>query len=276
MKKKSTRVWIGLGIIIIAALVVMFVLPREGDESVDEAHPASTPTPVPEPVIAQAASVQTEMETLGYIVDDEVKPGDSEPAPSAQYDRVTARSLLNLGVSLAGAGESEKAEEKFRAAIAADPTYRPPHYALAEILRQTDRFDEADREFWIADDIGLGEPIRAIVKVATQYRNRSMHERAGAILDEGRRRYPNSAEIWMHFGALLGEVGSYEDAARCLQRAIRLDPDEPLAYRNLAATQVALGDRDAALRSLREGLSRNPGQKDLEQMLSQLVGSQGG
>jgi Flp pilus assembly protein TadD len=261
------RRWLLLagGVVVMAAVVLWSVRSR-GNKSPD----VQELTPVPEVATVDEDSALTRMQELGYIVEEESDAQTETPTADSGHDRVSARRLQNLAVSLAGAGDLVAAEEVFRDAIAADPTYRPPHYALAELLRRTGRFDEADRELWTSVDIGLGEPEAAIVKVAMQYRNRGELGRAGRILDEGRRRYPDSAEIWLHFGVFHGEAGNYENAARCLQRAITLNPGDSLAYRNLAAAQLALGDRDGARRSLTEGLRRNPDNKELQKMLAQM------
>ncbi len=256
---------------IVVALVAIWSLVSHNIEHLHE--PASeelVPTPTFELPTGNGDLALTEMRDLGYIVDEASDFLVETPTTGSGRDRVAARRLQNLGASLAGAGDLVAAEEAFRGAIAADPTYRPPHYALSKLLRLTDRFDEADREFWISVDIGVGEPASSIVKVATEYRNRGELERAGRILDEGRRRYPDSGDIWLHFGAFFGEIGDYEKAVRCLQRAISLVPDDPLAYRNLAAARVALGDRDGARRTLTEGLRRDPKNEEIERMLAEL------
>jgi len=268
-RRKNRRLWLFAGGVIVIAVVLVWSVMSRDDENLDELI-AVKPTPKFELPTVDEDSELTEMEELGYIVDEEPDARFETPTADSGHDRISARRLQNLGASLAGAGDLVAAEEAFRGAIAADPTYRPPHYALAKLLRRTDRFDEADREFWISVDIGVGEPASTIVKVATEYRNRGELDRAGRILDEGRRRYPESADIWLHFGAFFGEAGDYEKAARCLQRAISLVPDDPLAYRNLAAAQVALGDRDGARRTLTEGLRHDPRNKEIQEFLARL------
>jgi Flp pilus assembly protein TadD len=272
--QKNLRLWlVAGGVMAIVMALVWLVTSRDGENPGELAEVNPEPTPRFEVPALDEDPAMTEMRELGYIVAEEPDGQTETPTAGAGRNRVSARRLQNLGASLAGAGDLAGAEDAFRGAIAADPTYRPPHYALAELLRRTDRFDEADREFWTSVDLGLGEPTTAIVKVATQYRNRGELERAGRILDEGRRRYPESADIWLHFGAFFGEAGDYQKALRCLRRAVMLAPDDPLAYRNLAAAQVALGDRDGARRSLTEGLRRDPENREIKKMLAELGGS---
>jgi tetratricopeptide (TPR) repeat protein len=271
----NRRVLLAAGVVLVVAVLVLWFVASGDDQEPDlPAHAGAESAPINEADAVDESRDLTEMRELGYIVDEEPDGADDAPDTEFGQGRIAARRFQHLAVSLEDSGDLEAAEEAYRSAIAADPTYRPPHYALADLLRRTGRFDEADREFWIAVDNGLIDPPRAIVKVATQYRNQGEIERAGTILDEGRRRYPDSADIWLHFGAFFGEVGDYERSARALERAISLTPDDPLAYRNLAAAQIALGIRDEALRTLEEGLRRDPTNKEIKQMLAEIEGSE--
>jgi tetratricopeptide (TPR) repeat protein len=271
----NRRVLLAAGVVLVVAVLVLWFVASGDDQEPDlPAHAGAESAPINEADAVDESRDLTEMRELGYIVDEEPDGADDAPDTEFGQGRIAARRFQHLAVSLEDSGDLEAAEEAYRSAIAADPTYRPPHYALADLLRRTGRFDEADREFWIAVDNGLIDPPRAIVKVATQYRNQGEIARAGTILDEGRRRYPDSADIWLHFGAFFGEVGDYERSARALERAISLTPDDPLAYRNLAAAQIALGIRDEALRTLEEGLRRDPTNKEIKQMLAEIEGSE--
>jgi len=261
------------GLVVVVAAVVLWFVASSDDHGTDLQNEApSESSPIEEgPVVDQPPDL-ADMQELGYIVEEEPEADDEPPGTEVGQGRVAARRFQHLAVSLEGAGDLEAAEDAYRSAIAADPTFRPPHYALADLLRRTGRFDEADREFWIAVDNGLVDPPRAIVKVATQYKNLGEIERAGRILDEGRRRYPESADIWLHFGAFFGEIGDYGRSEKALQKAVALAPDDPLGYRNLATAQIALGRRDEALRTLQEGLRRDPTSKEIEEMLAEIGG----
>jgi tetratricopeptide (TPR) repeat protein len=260
--------------LVVAAAALWFLAPHDLREPVpgNGATPASSPIEEV-PAVDQPKDL-VEMQELGYIVEEEPEADDEPPATGFGQGRVAARRLQHLAVSLEDSGDLKAAEDAYRSAIAADTTFRPPHYALANLLRRTSRFDEADREFWIAVDNGLVDPPRAIVKVATQYRNLGETGRAGRILDKGRRRYPQSADIWLHFGAFFGEIGDFERSSRALERAISLAPDDPLGYRNLAAAQVALGKRKEALHTLEEGLRRDPANEEIKQMLAEIGADQ--
>jgi len=262
-------------VVVVAAIALWFVAsPDDRETDLPTGAPSDSTLIEGDSVVDQPRDL-ADMQEFGYIVEGEPEPDDEPPGTEIGQGRVAARRFQHLAVSFEGSGDLEAAEDAYRSAIAADPTFRPPHYALADLLRRTGGFDEADREFWIAVDNGLVDPPKAIVKVATQYRNLGEIERAGRILDEGRNRYPESADIWLHFGAFFGEIGDFERSARALERAISFAPDDPLGYRNLAAAQVALGKRDEALRTLEEGLRRDPTNKEIKQMLAQYEGFEG-
>ena len=267
------RLLLASGLVVVVAAVALWFVASPDDRETDLRTGApSDSTPIGGNSVVDQPRELADMQELGYIVEEGPEPNDEPPGTEVGQGRVAARRFQHLAVSFEGSGDLEAAEDAYRSAIAADPTFRPPHYALADLLRRTGRFDEADREFWIAVDNGLVEPTTSIVKVATQYRNQGEIDRAGRILDEGRRRYPESPDIWLHFGAFFGEIGDYERSAKALERAITLAPDDPLGYRNLAAAQVALGRREEALRTLEEGLRRDPTSKDIQEMLAEIGG----
>ncbi|MBP1621660.1 MAG: hypothetical protein H6Q02_2427, partial [Acidobacteria bacterium] len=194
------------------------------------------------------------LRALGYLGGDDSggaappTPAAAAPAaePTADVGRLEARRQHNLGLTRADAGDLAAAETAFRAAIAADPTYAPPHYAFARVLRLTARFDEADAELWRSVDLGLGDPASALVRVAGEYRKLKQPERAGAVLARAAERFPDSGGLWLDLGTLAGERGDFAFARQCLERAVALLPGEPVARRNLAAACLQLGDEACA------------------------------
>lgn len=197
------------------------------------------------------------------------QPGPT-PEPTANLARLEGRRQHNLGLTLADQGDLAGAERAFRAAIAAEPSYAPAHYALARVLRLTSRFEEADRALWRAVDLGLGEPVQSLVRVAAEYRAMGQPQRAGQVLAQAAQRLPEAASIWLDLGVLAGEQGDVALARQCLERAVRLAPGEVMAWRNLAAAQVAQGDLAAARQSLRRAVELAPHDGDLRRQLAAL------
>ena len=224
------------------------------------------------------------LRALGYIAGgEENKPagngpnGQSQPSdvpalPTPAFDRAEARRLNNLAISLASSGEKARAEEAFRKAIVADPSYGAPYYSLSVMMRKQGRLDEADSMFWMAIRSGVRERELSVVRLALDYQGRGMRDRAREAFAKGREMFPNSATIWLNSGVFLGEQGDLEGARACLERAIELDPKNPAGHRNLAAALLGLGDRDAARRALTRALELVPDDATTRRQLESLGG----
>lgn len=194
------------------------------------------------------------------------------PEPTADLGRLEGRRQHNLGLTLAEQGDLEGAEAAFRAAIAAEPGYAPPHYTLARILRLTGRWDEADLALWRAVELGLGDPAGSLVRVAGEYRTLGQPRRGAQVLAQAAERFPDAAPIWLDLGVLAGEQGDLALARQCLERAARLAPGNVMAWRNLAAAQVGMGDIAAARRSLTRAVELAPADAELKRQLAALGG----
>lgn len=222
------------------------------------------------------------LRALGYL-GGEGGPGERPAAETAKpaspaaprFDRAEARRLNNLASSLAAAGNRSQAEQVFRQAIAADPTYAAPHYNLATLLRKEGRFDEADAEFWRAVDTGIADPEMTIVRSALDYRERGQTQRAAEMFSEGLKRFPRSVPLLLNAGVFFGEQGQLKLARDLLTKAVELAPDNPKAHRNLAVALEALGDTAGALKHLEIVLQLDPGDQAAQAELSRLRRSRG-
>ena len=140
------------------------------------------------------------------------------------------------------------------------------------MYRKDGRFDESDEEFWKAIDLGIADREMAVVRLALDYRERGNSDRALQVFNEGLKRLPGSALMWLNTGVYLGELGRFAESRRCLERAIRLAPDNPRAYANLAAARLELGDREGARRALAEAVRLDPSNEELRTELNRLGG----
>ncbi len=194
------------------------------------------------------------------------------PAPTPAFDRAEARRLSNLAISQASAGERERAEESFKKAIAADPTFAPPYYSYSTMLRRQLRLEEADKLFWMSVRLGVQEGELSVVRLALDYQARGMPEKGRDVLAEGRRLFPESATIWLNSGVYLGDQGDLGGAVACLRRAVELAPRNPAAHRNLAVALLAVGAGDEARRELRRVIELDPSDAAARQQLETLGG----
>ena len=248
--------------------------------------PRLAPARVELPPEARAEEL-AKLRALGYLAGGEAglqapasdTPRVASPAPALpptlptpQFDRVQARQLTNLGSSLAERGDRAGAERAFRQAINADPGWASAHYNLSLLLRKDGRLEEADREFWRSVEAGVADREMAVVRLALDTMERGDIERARAVFAEGRRRFPDSAPIWLNSGVFLGEHGHLDEARTCLERAVELAPGNPAAHRNLAAALLAIGDSAGARRELAEAVRLAPGDEALRRQLEALGG----
>ena len=193
-------------------------------------------------------------------------------APTPTFDRAEARRLNNLAISQASAGERGTAEDTFKRAIAADPTYAPAYYSCSTMLRRQMRLEEADTMFWMAVRLGVQEGELAVVRLALDYQARGMPAKGRDVLAEGRRLFPESATVWLNSGVFLGDQGDLKGAIACLRRAVQLAPDNAAAHRNLAVALLGLGDKDEARRVLIRVLELDPSDAVARQQLEALGG----
>jgi len=217
------------------------------------------------------------LRALGYVASDEppAAPGraPSPMAPRPVADRAEARRLTNQGTSEVAAGKRAQAEQTFRRAIAADPDYAVPYFNLSMMYRKDGRFDDADTEFWKAIELGVADREMAVVRLALDYRQRGDSERALQAFNEGLKRLPRSALIWLNTGVYLGELRRFDEARRCLERSIRIDPKNPKAHANLATALLEFGDREGARRALAEAVRLDPENQQLRSELKRLGGA---
>ncbi|MCS7182006.1 MAG: alkaline phosphatase family protein [Thermoanaerobaculum sp.] len=232
-----------------------------------------TPKRVELPPEARAEEL-AKLRALGYL-SGETQPTapaaqQQSPPPTPRFDRAEARRLNNLASSLAAKGDRKQAEAVFRQAIAADPSYPAPHYNLATFLRKEGRFDEADREFWLAIDTGIADPEATVVRSALDYRERGELARAEAMLRGGLERFPQSAVLLLNAGVFFGEQGHMNQAKELLRKAVALDPNNPKAHRNLAVALEALGDIQGALEHLATTVRLDPSDLAAQRELARL------
>jgi Tfp pilus assembly protein PilF len=248
-------------------------------------YAALVPRKAPEPVELPAAAREEEiakLRALGYLVGSStpsqpaVAPAAAAPPlpvpPAPVGDRAEARRLSNLAISQASAGDVRQAEQTFRMAIAADPSYSSAHYSLSVLLRKQGRLEEADAAFWTSVRLGVRDRDMAVVRLALDYRQRGMPDKAEEVFAEGRRILPDSALVWLNSGVYLGEQGRFEEAARYLQRAAQLDPSKPTAFKNLGVALLNLGDREGARAALTRAAALDPTDEAVRAQLAALGG----
>ncbi|WP_454733729.1 MULTISPECIES: O-linked N-acetylglucosamine transferase, SPINDLY family protein [Cupriavidus] len=84
------------------------------------------------------------------------------------------------------------------------------------------------------------------------------HARARAWLERCIELAPGQIHGWINYGALLAELREYAGARDAAQKALALDPHEPVAYANYASALKETGEMDAAIVALRRAVQLSP------------------
>jgi tetratricopeptide (TPR) repeat protein len=142
--------------------------------------------------------------------------------------RPDAEVRKQLGDVLAKQGKLEEAAERYREALADNPSFAEAHNNLGNVLK------------------GLGDAPAA----AEQYR------RALALK-------PSLAEAHNNLGVLLAEDGKPDEAADHFRKAIAANPEHAQAERNLAKLLAGRGDFREAIAHYERALSCAPDEPDL-------------
>src|SRR6185503_7430766 len=147
----------------------------------------------------------------------------------ARFDAVLASdpanrfAILRAGMALLKAGDPKGAASRLERAVAIAPELAEAHYALADALTRTRRYEAAIVEW-----------------------------------QETTRLQPRRVAAWSNLGTVLGLVGRLADARAALEHAVVLSPDDPRLLVNLALVERRVGDDAAAAGHLLEAARRTP------------------
>ena len=223
-----------------------------------------------------------QLEALGYLGGDSearapqpAATAGTRPAPTAENGEgdgpgPTRGELNNLAVLKINAKEYDEAERILRRAIARSPDYSSPHYNLRRIYLETRRYDQADRELWIAVEKGLRDALPTVDRAAGDYDSLGLYDRSLALLDEAIRRFPDHEPFHVH--RLVNRIRN-EQCREALpegrEAAARFDDSAPVhAFYGLAA--ACAGEPALARREIGRSLELNPAQPHLRRTLAGL------
>jgi protein O-GlcNAc transferase len=165
-----------------------------------------------------------------------------------------------LGEALSASGESKGARREFESAVALAPTLAPARVSLGLILAQAgesaaaaEHLDRAIKLLGRDPESALPKYLRA--KIHTEH---DEFEKASALLKDAVALRPDFFEAWSDLGqarkALLDDAGAFA----AFQRAVELNPDDPVSRYRLGAEYLRQGDAHQAVVHLEEAFRRNP------------------
>ena len=168
-----------------------------------------------------------------------------------------AEGALIAGYALRDSGAGTAAETSFRAAISADPSNGEARGALADLLAELERWEEAAEHYRVAADL---EPSRA----DWQYGLAAAFARVGdsaAALDVWNRPLtcrPDNAKTHRALARIHAGTGHHAQAIEHFRDALFLDFGDAETTVELADALIASGDPLAAVEALQPLLRRAP------------------
>ncbi len=235
----------------------------------------------------EAAPVDPEfiakLQALGYLGGSETAPGvatvtaPAVTAPRAEPTAVDSASatrgqLNNLAVVKINQREYEEGERLLRQAIELSPEYPSPHYNLRRIYMETQRYEDADRELWIAVSKGLRDPERTIDRAAKDYDDLDQQERTVTLLTEAIERFPDHEPFWVHLLVARIRLGQCAEGLDLGPRAATKFPGSAPVHAFYGLAAGCAGDVATARTALERSLEINPDQEKLRRTLASLPG----
>lgn len=156
-----------------------------------------------------------------------------------------ARAHAMLALALLGAKRLAGAEIEARLALALEGNEPFCHYAAAAVLRAQRRLDEA----WEHCEIALGADstdVDAYVLGAAIRELRGEPDLARALLARALEQRPSHAGALTQLARLELDAHRYDEAARCIEEALRARPDDPDAHVVAGLIDLARGDDASA------------------------------
>ena len=178
--------------------------------------------------------------------------------------------MNNLAIIKIGEKKYAEAEDLLRRAIEQSPTYPSPHYNLRRIYHETKRFDDADRELWLAVEKGLRDSERTVDRAAADYESMGMPERALALLEKALVRFPEHEPFWVHLMVTSIRLGDCGRGVELGPTAVQKFPDSAPAHAFYGLAAACVGDVSSARVELERSLALNPNQDTLRRTLSEL------
>ena len=161
-------------------------------------------------------------------------------------------------LQLASSGDLEGSIAFFERAIKAEPQNAERHEALAKVLYQVERLDEAEAQALKAVEIapqGVG-PRLVLYSV---YVSRGELDRGQETLEEANRAAPDDVRVLERLAYLAGETGNSDDAIAAYERVAQADPGNTNAWMFLGDLYAAAGDNEESEQAYRRVSELDPG-----------------
>ena len=187
---------------------------------------------------------------------------------SLEEDPAFAPAWFDLGVIYYNKGDYQNAAAAYQEAIKYDDSNATAHAYLASAYRQLDKYPEANKEYWLAEERGMKDDADLYSEWGYCLGKTEEWTEATQRLEEAHQLSPSAIDNtnlgWGYYNAAQADKSEKKDAEAtanlqksktALETATKQDPKLDAAYMNLGSTNNALGNYDAAVASLNTALS---------------------
>ncbi|MEJ2189670.1 MAG: alkaline phosphatase family protein, partial [Acidobacteriota bacterium] len=192
------------------------------------------------------------------------------PLPTDEPQKVTAGQINNLAVIKVNQKKYDEAIDLLNQLIALRPQAPGPHFNLRRIYMETGRYEDADRELWMAIDRGFRDSERTLDRAAADYEVMEMPERAEAILVRAIERFPEHEPFYVHLMVLRIREGRFTEALPVGEVAVEKFPESGPVHAFYGLAAASAGQAEIARREIELSLAINPDQPTLREALEQL------
>lgn len=148
--------------------------------------------------------------------------------------------LQLMGLCKHRMGENAEAVEIIQTVIELDPSNSDNYNNLGLAYGGLGEYDRAIEVMKKAIELN---PDQFLFKnnLALQYRSVGNYEMAVRTLKEGLVQ-KEQQQLWLNLGGIYGEMRDIEEAKKCFENALKIDPEYPAAHVDMAFTHYLLGD----------------------------------
>jgi predicted CXXCH cytochrome family protein len=169
----------------------------------------------------------------------------AEYVETQRYNADRVESRVNLGTFYANRGNSARAEDEFRAAIALDPHFVPAYVNLADLYRASGRDADGERSLRagleeVPGDANLHHALGLALVRLRRTGEALVELKRAAELDPGNARFAYVYAVALH------STGAAEEAIASLETALAAHPDDRDILQALASFHAERGDTDEA------------------------------
>lgn len=177
-----------------------------------------------------------------------------------------AVSLFEKGISSLKNKKNAEAVKYLREAVELAPTFYEAHNQLGVAYREAGRFQDAEREFWMAHQLNAtGE--QPLLHLTALYLDENRPDQAVDAGEQAVKVNGRSASAFLGLGVALYKASQLDRAEAALRRALDLAPKMATVRLALANVYLRLRQYDRSLEQLNSYIAENPKERQLADAL---------